>query len=231
METLEQVTREGQRRLHPSITDPSWLILEKRRRIFEDWLNRLPARGLNVLDVGGRIQPYRPLIANSLGSYVSVDLRRTPLTEVVASAEQLPFPANSFDLVICTQVLQYIPEPKQALCEMARVIKPGGYIFLSVPSACPTDADEECWRFFPAALRHLLTPFREIEIVAEGSSVTGFFRTANVCFSLFARYPVLRSLCKYSLFPLLNLMGAGLERLYGGGNQQFTPNYSVLARK
>ena len=231
MNTAEQINREGRKRLYPSIGNPSWLVLDRRRKILQGWLNRIPAASLHVLDVGGRIQPYRPLLADRLSSYVAVDLRRTHLTNVVGSAEQLPFGAERFDLVICTQVLQYVPDPQAAIREMARVLKPGGHLFLSVPSACPTDAAEECWRFLPAGLRHLLSPFQEIAIAPEGGSVSGFFRTSNLCLNMFVRYPAVRVLYQHSLSPLLNLTGAVLDAFSGGRNQQFTVNYSVLAKK
>lgn len=231
METAEQITIQGRQRLHPSLTNPSWLVLNKRRKILERWLTRFPSGGLMILDVGGRVQPYRSLLASRISSYTAVDLRRTHLTNVVGSAEHLPFEEQCFDVVICTQVLQYVPNPQCAIHEIVRVLKPGGYLFLSVPSACPADADEECWRFLPAGLRHLLSPFREIEIVPEGSSVLGFFRTTNLCFNMFVRYRGVRALYQSSVSPVLNLTGAILERLSGGRNQQFTVNYSVLARK
>src|SRR5271157_5011465 len=59
---LEQVRRESRERLHPSLRNPNWLILRRRRQIFEAGLDRLPARALRALDIGGRLQPYRPLL-------------------------------------------------------------------------------------------------------------------------------------------------------------------------
>jgi SAM-dependent methyltransferase len=231
IETPEQVQRDASERLYPRLTNPNWLVLNRRRKIFQGWLDRIPVAGLHVLDVGGRIQPYRPLLADRLSSYVAVDLRRTHLTDVIGSVEQLPFRAERFDLVVCTQVLEYVSDPHTAIREMARVLKPGGLLFLSVPSACPTDAAEECWRFLPGGLRHLLAPFQEIEIAPEGGSVSGFFRTSNICLNMFVRYPALRVLYQHTLSPLLNLMGAVLDSVSGGRNQQFTVNYSVLAKK
>ena len=102
---------------------------------------------------------------------------------------------------------------------------------LSVPSACPIDAAEECWRFLPSGLRHLLAGFSGVEVVAEGGSVAGFFRTMNACLDIFARYPIARSVFRHSLSPLINLCGALLDKLSGGRNQQFAVNYSVRAEK
>jgi hypothetical protein len=93
------------------------------------------------------------------------------------------------------------------------------------------DAEEECWRFLPAGLRHLLADFAHVEVAAEGSTVAGFFRTVNICLDVFVRYPAARSVYRRSLSPVINLTGALLERLSGRRNQQFTVNYSVLAEK
>jgi SAM-dependent methyltransferase len=230
-ETLEQVTREGRRRLFPGLTDPHWLVLKKRREIFQKWAEKLPPGPLKVLDIGGRIQPYRALVESRINSYIATDLRRTPLVNVLARGEQLPFPDGQFDLVICTQVLQYVPQPGMVVQEAARVLKPGGYLFLSVPSACPSDASEECWRFLPAGLRYLLAPFRRVEVIPEGQSVAGFFRTTNACLNIFVRYPSMRILFRCTACPVINLLGELLERISGSSNEQFAVNYSVMAQK
>jgi len=231
METLEGVNREGRERLYPSLTNPSRLVLRRRREIFQKWLTKIDGHQLDVLDVGGRIQPYRPLLEGRLRRYLAIDLRRTPLVNVVARGEQIPLANEQFDLVICTQVLQYVAQPSAVIAEIHRVLKPGGCLLLSVPAACPRDADEECWRFLPAVLRQLLFSFSEVEVVPEGSSVVGFFRTINVCLNIFVRYPVLRSVFHWTLCTLVNLSGEVLERIAGSHNDQFAPNYSAWAHK
>jgi SAM-dependent methyltransferase len=231
METLETVSREGRDRLHPSLTNPSWLVLRQRREIFRRWLASLPAGPIDVLDVGGRIQPYRPLLEGRVRRYVAIDLLPTPLVNVQARGEQIPFRGGSFDLVICTQVLEYIPEPRVVIEEIRRVLKDGGWLVLSGPSVSPRDADHECWRFLPAGIRSLLSEFREVEVVPEGGTVTGFFRSINACFNIFSRYAVVRMVFRYTLFPAINLAGAALEAISGSRNDQFAANYSARARK
>jgi SAM-dependent methyltransferase len=229
--TLDEVTQQGRERLYPSFTNPNWLILSERRRIFERWLAQLPADKLDVLDVGGRIQPYRPLIANRLRRYVAVDLRVAPLVDMVARGEQLPLRDAAFDLLICTQVLEYVAQPCVVLAEIYRVLRPRGRMLLSVPSACIADPAEDSWRFLPAGLRHLIFGFSRLEIVAEGSSVAGFFRTVNTCLDMFVRNPVAKSAYRHRVAPFLNLTGAVAEKLSGRRNQRFAVNYSVLAEK
>jgi SAM-dependent methyltransferase len=229
--TLDEVTRQGRDRLFPSLTNPNWLILRRRREIFGRWLGQLPSGELDVLDIGGRIQPYRALIANYSRLYVAVDLLHTPLVDIVARGEDLPLGNARFDLVICTQVFEYIAQPSLVIGEIYRVLRPGGALLLSVPSACPVDSKEEYWRFLPAGLRHLLVGFTHVEILAEGSSVAGFFRTVNTCLDIFVRYPVPRYIYRHSLAPVVNLLGALMEKLSGLRNEQFTANYSVRAQK
>ena len=231
METLEFAQREGRLRLDPSLTDPSWLVLRKRREIFQRWIAQLPGHELEILDVGGRIQPYRPLLEDRARRYVALDFQRSPLVNVVSRAEGIPFNEESFDLVCCAQVLQYVPQPEVAVSEMHRVLKPGGRLLMSVPSVAVRDADQECWRFWPGAIRHLLRGFESVEIVAEGGSITGMFRSMNVCLDIFSRYASVRWMFRHSLAPVLNVTGALLESLSHSDNDQFAANFSVLAVK
>lgn len=230
-ETLERDRREGQERLYPSLVNPNWLVLRKRREIFRRWLQRLPPGQLDVLDVGGRLQPYRALLEGRLLRYISIDLLSSALVDIVGHGEQLPLRSGQFDLVFCTQVLEFSPDPRRVIGEIHRVLKPGGSLFISSPAALPRTADEECWRFLPAGLRQLLAEFGEVEVVPEGGSVAGLFRTINVCMSIFLRYPAARSIFQTTLCPAINLTGAALETLSGGRNDQFAVNYSAWARK
>ncbi|MGA8428458.1 MAG: methyltransferase domain-containing protein [Candidatus Sulfotelmatobacter sp.] len=229
--TREQALRDGRERLYPSLTDPSWLVLRRRREVFSKWLVRLKQGKLDVLDVGGRLQPYRPLLEGRLRRYIAIDLQSTPLIDIVGRGELLPLRSGEFDLVICTQVLEYSRDPRLVIAEIHRVLKPDAVLLLSSPAALPRTAEEECWRFLPAGMRQLLAAFREVEVVPEGNSVTGFFRTANVCLDMFARYPLVRRIFRITLCPAMNLAGAMLAVLSGSRNDQFAVNYSVWARR
>ena len=227
---LERVQRESRERLHPSLTNPNWLILRRRQQIFEAGLSRLPGHGLSVLDIGGRLQPYRPLLGARTKSYVAVDLQMTPLVNVGAAAEALPFRDAQFDFVICTQVFEYLPDPGLAVAEIKRVLRQGGVLFLSAPSVFLRDNDKECWRFLPEGLRHLLREFETVEVLPEGNSLTGFIRTCNIFLMSFFRPRMLAPLWLWTFVPFLNGVGCMLEKL-AGQNDVFTANYSVWARK
>jgi SAM-dependent methyltransferase len=182
-----------------------------------------------VLDVGGRIQPYRPLLAGRLKMYVAVDPQATGLLDVIAAGEQLPFAGGCFDLVICTQTLGYASDPFGVIGEIRRVLKHGGVLLLSVPALFPCHHDER-WRFLPDGLRVLLADFSHVEVEPEGHSFAGVMRTINVCLNIFIKRRIFRRVASGAVMPLINLAGIMLDRL-SRGNDQFTTNYSALAIK
>ncbi len=62
----------------------------------------------------------------------------------VADALHLPFADQSFDKVICSEVLEHIPDYDSVLKEIKRVLKPGGVFCASVPRFWP---EKLCWAF------------------------------------------------------------------------------------
>jgi ubiquinone/menaquinone biosynthesis C-methylase UbiE len=53
---------------------------------------------------------------------------------VLGDAEAIPFPANTFDIVVCTEMLEHLVRPDLALRGIYRILKPGGRFIGSVPS-------------------------------------------------------------------------------------------------
>ena len=58
------------------------------------------------------------------------------------SAYSLPFPDNTFDLIVCSEVLEHLHEYNNAVVEINRVLRPGGKFYASVPATWP---EKICW--------------------------------------------------------------------------------------
>ncbi|MCC5872721.1 MAG: class I SAM-dependent methyltransferase [Gammaproteobacteria bacterium] len=64
------------------------------------------------------------------------------VTFIEASALELPFADASFDVVICSEVLEHIFDHRGVIAELERVLRPGGTLVASVPRAWP---ERLCW--------------------------------------------------------------------------------------
>lgn len=82
------------------------------------------------------LNPHRRVLEIN-GSALSTYLRRMPRHQLVnfpdTSIEQLPFAADSFDLVVHTETLEHVDDPVLALTECRRVLKPGGRLAYTIP--------------------------------------------------------------------------------------------------
>lgn len=230
MPTRSELLKIAQARLYPSLRNPNYLVLRSRRLIFARYLQTLP-NNLIVLDVGGRLQPYRPLLEGKIAKYVAVDVQPTDFVNVIGSGDQLPFRDAMFNLIIATEVLPYIRHPEQAAGEIHRVLKPGGSAMLSVAAVAPRFGDEEYWRFLPRGLRALFAPFSQVTITPEVSSPGGFCRLMNLGFHDLLRFRALRAIYEWTACPIVNLLGLALEHARLTSHDQWTGNYNVIVVK
>jgi SAM-dependent methyltransferase len=226
---IDQLSKTADARLYPSLSDPNFLVLRSRRVIFSKWIAQLSGSDLRVLDIGGRYQPYRPLFGARASRYVASDIVPTRCVNVVGDGEYLPFSDNAFDVVIATQVFEYFLDPRNAAREIHRVVKPGGCLLMSVAATAPRFVDEELWRFTAHGLRAILSDFSEVKVLAETSSIGGVIRILNMALRSFLRPRFLQVVIAGTVLPLLNLAALACESLGITDNDQFAPNYSVLA--
>jgi len=116
------------------------------------WLTKtlagLPS-GLRILDAGAGELRNRPLCGHL--SYVSQDFGEyrgegngkglqtgkwdTNRIDLVCDITAIPEPDGAFDAILCSEVLEHVPDPTRALDEFARLLKPGGKLILTAPFA------------------------------------------------------------------------------------------------
>ena len=109
---------------------------------------RIPP-GAVLLDAGAGDSPYRPYFAHTryiAADFAATDYHRFQTLGLACDLARLPLGANSFDAIVCTQVLEHVPEPGQVIQEFFTALKPGGQLFLTVPQSW--ELHEEPYDFF-----------------------------------------------------------------------------------
>lgn len=148
------------------------------RRPILEFLSRaaesLPANS-RVLDVGAGSAPYRELFEHTeyrtLDRVSSVHRDRVGF-DIEAEAEAIPLEDGCIDIVVCTQVLEHLPQPLKALCEFHRVLASEGRLFLTAPLVWEEhEAPFDFYRYTRSGLDELLSQagFEKIEIAARGN--------------------------------------------------------------
>jgi len=193
-----------------------------------------------VLDVGSGKSPYARLIRYTRRVQIEIDARRRP--DVQASALSLPFREESFDSVLCTEVLEHLSDPQRAVNEIARVLKPGGVALISAPMGWALHYEpHDYFRFTHYGLQHLLSSsgLRAEQTLSSG----GLLRIVGVHLAhtlyklgmfIFLPFELCRPLRKFLAACLalpVNLVFAVLARIAECFGTRFHMGWVVRARK
>jgi SAM-dependent methyltransferase len=159
----------GELRRNPPRSSPTFLLRAPLSAWLQDEARRAAERygTYRVLDVGCGVKPYYPFFRDAASEYVGVDVVENPTADLHGSVEQLPVPDASFDVVLCTQVLEHTTDPQQAVRELRRVTAKGGLVLASTHGVeVYHPSPEDNWRWTHTGLERL---FRTS---AEWASVT-----------------------------------------------------------
>jgi SAM-dependent methyltransferase len=178
-----------------------------------------------TLDIGCANSPYSHYFPNRVG----FDIVPGPGVDVVGDAHSLPFPDASFEQILCTEVLEHLHTPEQAIAEMHRVLKPGGIILLTTRFIFPIhDAPHDYYRYTKYGLRHL---FRDWDIMSLEEEVDTFGALAVLLQRIgYQTHLRLNSVMKAILFLSARILRTGgwFIRSEYGDIQRTVPETAIL---
>ncbi len=127
------------------------------------------------LDAGAGRMAYAFKLKQHASEYISMDVTCRTGMNVSGSVLSLPWRNSVFDSIFCSQVLEHVPEPEQALNEFYRCLNPGGCLIVTVPHLSYLHNEpNDFFRFTRHGLRHLLQKagFSEIKIIPAGGLIS-----------------------------------------------------------
>ncbi len=121
-----------------------------------------------VLDLGGKREKKRgafqpPEHQAQTWWYVNLDRETTP--NIFADVTRTPLEDQSVDCILCTEVLEHLPNPQACVDEVHRLLRNDGVALVSVPFFYPVHADPyDFQRFTEDGLRRLFREFKSVEV-------------------------------------------------------------------
>jgi SAM-dependent methyltransferase len=144
----------------------TWAFNTERRR---EWVAHQAAAtpaGSRVLDVGAGVGQYRSLFRHcdyrtqDFGLEPDTAGKYTPL-DYECDIAAIPVSDGAFDVILCTEVLEHVPEPIRAIREMARILRPGGRMLLTAPLG--SHLHQEPYHFYGGYTPHWYRRFLPLE--------------------------------------------------------------------
>jgi SAM-dependent methyltransferase len=204
------------RERHPSFVDPYYLHYSALAGSLVAARDRYVDAPARILDIGCGDMPYYPVFAGVAGEYVGTDIEPGPNVRYVCPVEQLDIPDASFDVVLCTQVLEHSRDPAQALREITRVLRPGGHTFVTTHGIWPFHPyPVDLWRWTQQGLESLVadTPGLVLrELVPHRGTASALALLLNYYVDVVTRRRMLAPV-RWSMVAALNSVGLAGDRV------------------
>ena len=189
-----------------------------------------------LIDIGCGTKPYANLLKPYINEHVGIDhdesFHGKENIDLFGTAYSVPVDDATFDSALCTAVLEHLEEPRQALCECYRILKPGGVAIYSVPFIWHLHEEpRDFYRFSKYGLDYLFKKagFEVIEIKA----LSGFWVTFGQLL-VYNLYRLNRGPLRWlHIIDGLGLVLQGMAFLFDrlDRTEQWTWMYLIVARK
>lgn len=213
-----------------------WLTKKTTREHLQCFI-KSHATNKRTLDLGSSWSPY----AEYFPDRVSCDIEAREGVDVVADAHSLPFKDEEFENILCSEVLEHLHTPEQAIAEMWRVLAPGGTLILTTRFMFPIhDAPHDYFRFTEIGMKYL---FRNWEILSFAPETKHFETLAvlihRMAFTMEFRGGYFTRTVLFLTAKIVGRLGFLVKRDYGrkyfdGGGVEwntFASGYYIVCRK
>ena len=193
-----------------------------------------------LLDLGCGNKPYKSIYETYCEKQIGCDVMQSDknMVDEICLATDLKFDDNTFDTIICTQVLEHVYHREKMISEAFRVMKSGGKIILTVPFAW--ELHEEPYHFCHYTKYGLKQLFEEGGFTIESIKANGgkwaavYQLRTNMMYSSFKNKTWYNKIKKFlfmelRLTQLRNLFAIWLDKKFR--DEIFTLNYIVVATK
>lgn len=178
----------------------------------------------DFLDVGCGTQPYLAYFQHvSKKTACDFDANRGNV-DFACPADQVPLPNTSVDSILCTEVLEHVPNPMAVWKEFHRLLRPGGKVLLTTPMYWPPhELPYDFYRYPEHGLRRLIdqSGFRLLAIIPRGGAFAFWGQATMHVWQPFFRIRAMRS--------IWNRLILWIDRK--GSSARITVGWTVLAEK
>lgn len=193
-----------------------------------------------LLDVGCGRKPYKRILKN-VSEYIGMDIENPGHDhseediDVYYDGNTFPFPDHTFDSVLTNQVFEHVFNPTEFISEINRVLKPNGYLLLTVPFIW--DEHEQPFdygRYSSFGIKHILEKnhFVVVECSKSCQGIKAIFQliNLNIYKKFFSKNRWMNLVLTFLLISPFTILGIILSR-FGHANSDLFLDNVVLARK
>lgn len=222
-----------------SLFHPYFFIRTQLLKSIREQVHNLNGR---LLDFGCGSKPYRSII--NVDEYIGVDFvndghpHDNEQIDVYYDGKTIPFPDNSFDSVLSSEVFEHIFNLPEILLELDRVLKPGGKMIITCPFVWKEhELPHDYARYTLFALKDMLQK-NHFNVVFAGKSgnfvqvisqmiVLYFY---DLGYSKVKKIPLVRQIFEFAFFFIPNLLGVMIDKILPSKKQLYFNNIIVAEK-